>query len=74
MANRNALRHGCYSHAVLEFRHAMRELLSESAEKLQPANKHYASVELDALKLAHKASIDKSHKTLTHNLRKRRYG
>ena len=42
-ANRNALRHGCYSHAVLEFRHAMRELLSESAEKLQPANKHFVS-------------------------------
>ena len=33
--NRNALKHGCYSREVLEFRHAMRELLRENAEKLE---------------------------------------
>jgi hypothetical protein len=32
--NRNALKHGCYSREVLEFRRAMRELLRENAEKL----------------------------------------
>ena len=33
--NRNALKHGRYSREVLEFRHAMRELLRENAEKLE---------------------------------------
>jgi hypothetical protein len=33
--HRNALKHGCYSREVLEFRHAMRELLRETAEKLE---------------------------------------
>ena len=33
--NRNAFKHGCYSREVLEFRHAMRELLRENAEKLE---------------------------------------
>ena len=32
---RNALKHGCYSREVLEFRRAMRQLLRESAEKLE---------------------------------------
>ena len=32
--NRNALKHGCYSREILEFRRAMRELLRENAEKL----------------------------------------
>jgi hypothetical protein len=33
--NRNAFKHGRYSREVLEFRQAMRELLRESAEKLE---------------------------------------
>ena len=33
--NRNALKHGRYSREVLEFRHAVRQLLRESAEKLE---------------------------------------
>jgi hypothetical protein len=33
--NRNALKHGRYSREVLEFRHAMRQLLRENAEKLE---------------------------------------
>jgi hypothetical protein len=33
--NRNALKHGRYSHEVLEFCRAMRELLRENAEKLE---------------------------------------
>jgi uncharacterized protein YjcR len=33
--NRNALRHGRYSHEMLEFRRMVRELLRESAEKLE---------------------------------------
>ena len=33
--NRNALKHGLYSREVLEFRHATRELLCETAEKLE---------------------------------------
>jgi hypothetical protein len=33
--NRNALKHGRYSGEVLEFRHAMCELLRESAERLE---------------------------------------
>ena len=33
--NRNALKHGCYSREVLKFRHATRELLYETAEKLE---------------------------------------
>jgi hypothetical protein len=35
VGDRNALRHGRYSREVLEFRHAMRELLRENAEKLE---------------------------------------
>src|SRR3954467_3817407 len=34
-ANRNALKHGRYSREVLEFRCAVRELLRDSAEKLE---------------------------------------
>jgi hypothetical protein len=34
-ANRNALKHGRYSREVLEFRCAVRELLRETAEKLE---------------------------------------
>jgi hypothetical protein len=33
--NRNALRYGCYSREVLEFRRTMRELLRENVEKLE---------------------------------------
>ena len=33
--NRNALKHGCYSREILEFRRAMRELLRATAEKLE---------------------------------------
>ena len=33
--NRNALRHGRYTHELLEFQHSLRELLRESAEKLE---------------------------------------
>ena len=33
--NRNALKHGCYSREVTEFRNAMRELLRENATKLE---------------------------------------
>jgi uncharacterized protein YjcR len=33
--NRNALKHGRYSHEILEFRRAMHELLRENAEKLE---------------------------------------
>ena len=33
--NRNALKHGRYSHEILEFRRAMRDLLRASAEKLE---------------------------------------
>ena len=33
--NRNALKHGCYSREVLEFRRAMRQLLRETATKLE---------------------------------------
>ena len=33
--NRNALKHGRYSREVLEFRCAVRELLRETAEKLE---------------------------------------
>jgi uncharacterized protein YjcR len=33
--NRNALKHGRYSREVLEFRHAMRQLLRENVEKLE---------------------------------------
>ena len=33
--NRNALKHGCYRREVIEFRHAMRQLLRENAEKLE---------------------------------------
>ena len=33
--NRNALKHGRYSRELTEFRQMMRELLRESAEKLQ---------------------------------------
>jgi hypothetical protein len=33
--NRNALRHGRYSLELLEFRRVIRELLRESAEKLE---------------------------------------
>jgi hypothetical protein len=33
--NRNALRHGKYSYEMLEFRRAARELLRESAEKIE---------------------------------------
>jgi len=33
--NRNALRHGCYSREVLKFRRTIRELLRETAEKLE---------------------------------------
>ena len=33
--NWNALKHGCYSREVLEFRHAMRELLRENVERLE---------------------------------------
>ena len=33
--NRNALKHGRYTGEVLEFRHAVRELLRETAEKLE---------------------------------------
>ena len=34
MGNRNALKHGRYSRETIEFRHRMRELLRENAEKL----------------------------------------
>jgi hypothetical protein len=33
--NRNALRHGRYAGEMLEFRRAVRELVRESAEKLE---------------------------------------
>ena len=33
--NRNALKHGRYTRELLEFQHSVRELLRESAEKLQ---------------------------------------
>jgi len=33
--NWNALKHGCYSREVLEFRLAMRELLRENVERLE---------------------------------------
>jgi len=33
--NRNALRHGRYSRELIEFRLAMRELVRESAEKIE---------------------------------------
>ena len=33
--NTNALRHGRYSREVLEFRQTMRELLRDTAEKLE---------------------------------------
>ena len=33
--NRNALRHGRYTRELIEFRQMMRELLRESAEKLE---------------------------------------
>ena len=35
VGNRNALKHGHYSREVLQFRHAMRELLRANAEKLE---------------------------------------
>ena len=34
VGNRNALKHGRYSYESVEFRHRMRELLRENAEKL----------------------------------------
>ena len=33
--NRNALRHGRYSRELIEFRQTVRELLRDSAEKLE---------------------------------------
>jgi hypothetical protein len=33
--NTNALRHGRYGHELLEFRQTMRELLRDSAEKIE---------------------------------------
>ena len=33
--NRNALKHGRYTRELLEFKHSVRELLRESAEKLE---------------------------------------
>jgi uncharacterized protein YjcR len=33
--NRNALKHGRYTRELIEFRRAVRELLRESAEKLE---------------------------------------
>jgi hypothetical protein len=33
--NRNALRHGKYSYELLEFRRTVRELLRDSAEKIE---------------------------------------
>ena len=33
--NRNALKHGRYTRELLEFRRSLRELLRESAEKLE---------------------------------------
>jgi hypothetical protein len=35
--NRNALKHGRYTHEMLEFKRGIRELLRESAEKLELA-------------------------------------
>jgi hypothetical protein len=35
LGNRNALKHGKYSYEMLEFRRAVRELLRDSAEKLE---------------------------------------
>ena len=35
--NRNALRHGRYTRELIEFRRTVRELLRESAEKLERA-------------------------------------
>ena len=34
--NRNALKHGRYTDEMLEFRRSVRELLRESAKKLEP--------------------------------------
>ena len=33
--NRNALKHGRYTHELLEFKRSVRELLGESAAKLE---------------------------------------
>ena len=33
--NRNAFKHGCYSRELIEFRQTMRELLRDTADKLE---------------------------------------
>ena len=35
VGNRNALKHGCYSHEVFEFRRRMRELVREAGELIE---------------------------------------